>query len=162
MLFALLSGQRPQFDPNKYKCGDDIILLVEEMWSEVPDNRSTMKDAVGRLGLRTGNQFGQAAENNQKRQNNWGRGIQVIDPTFAKEDIHDFVESKVIKSSLDSSQNHVSKLLAGVRQFVEDHDELEDNERIAVSYCGGAGVAHTLRRAVESEGGDIEFGADFT
>ena len=162
MLFALLSGQRPQFDPNKYKCGDDIILLVEEMWSEVPDNRSTMRDAVGRLALRTGDQFGQAAENNQKRQNNWGRGIQVIDPTFAKEDIHDFVESKVIKSSLDSSQNHVSKLLAGVRQFVEDHDELEDNERIAVSYCGGAGVAHTLRRAVESEGGDIEFGADFT
>ena len=62
MLFALLSGQRPQFDPNKYKCGDDIILLVEEMWSEAPDNRSTMKDAVGRLGLRTGDQFGQAAE----------------------------------------------------------------------------------------------------
>jgi len=121
-----------------------------------------MKDAVARLGLRTGDQFSQAAAKKSNKPSNWGRGIQVIDPTFAKEDIHDFVASKVIKSSLDSSQNHVSKLLAGVRQFVEDHDELEDNERIAVSYCGGAGVAHTLRRAVESEGGDIEFGADFT
>ena len=76
--------------------------------------------------------------------------------------MHDFIKSNVVKASLDSSQNHVSKLLAGVRQYVEDHDELDDNEKIAVSYCGGAGVAHTLRRAVESEGGDIEFGADFT
>ena len=156
-------GQRLELDPNVHRCGDDIIQLIKEMWSEAPDSRPIMRDVVTKLGLRTGDQFGQSSEGHRGRQNNnWGRGIQVIDPTFSKEDVHDWIETKVIKSSLDSSQNHVSKLLAGVRQFVEDHDDLEDNEKIAVSYCGGAGVAHTLRRAVESEGGDIEFGADFT
>ena len=120
-----------ELDPNVHRCGDDIIQLIKEMWSEAPDSRPIMRDVVTNLGLRTGDQFGQSSEGHRGRQNNnWGRGIQVIDPTFSKEDVHDWIETKVIKSSLDSSQNHVSKLLAGVRQFVEDHDDLEDNERL--------------------------------
>ena len=86
----------------------------------------------------------------------------MIDPTFSQNNVHDWVRNSVIRSSLDTRENHVSKLLAGVRQFAEDSDELDDKEKIAVSYCGGAGIAYTLRRAVESEGGEIEFGADFT
>ena len=162
VLFFLFSGERPEFDSNKHKFGKDLMQLVEAMWSEAPEHRPNMKEVVRKLSARTVDHFGQSNDPKEEGENSWGRGIQVIEPTFAKEDVHDFIKSNVVKASLDSSQNHVSKLLAGVRQYVEDHDELDNNEKIAVSYCGGAGVAHTLRRAVESEGGDIEFGADFT
>ena len=143
-------------------CYIEMLQLLKDSLRELPDDRPTIQTIQKRLANIPGvREMSSTLNQSQKsKDNGW------IDPTFNKDQVHDWIADKVITSSLDTKDNHIKTLLAGVHAFVETKQtETKKNngaeEKISLSYCGPAQLARTLRHVVKEKKWNIEFGADF-